>query len=191
MPIPPIREAGDSEHIQDHNDISAELALRLPLSGGTLTGGLNGTSATFTGAVSGATGSFTGTVSAATPTANGHLATKQYVDTAVSSTTGEIPFAMYTIGVTVTGLNKAANDSIGIFTNVNFPSGRFTVAPHVMVTNRDDNGAGGSYKIIYTPGTPTTSSCVIYIANANLTTTITTASAVIQAVQMTSGSATG
>lgn len=190
MAIPPVRSQGDSGHIQDHNDIGTELAARLPLSGGTLTGALNGTSATFTGAVSGASGSFTGTVTAATPTANGHLATKQYVDTAVGSA-GEIPFAMYTIAVTVTGLSKAANDSIGIFTNVNFPSGRFTVAPHVMVTNRDDNGAGGSYKIIYTPGTPTTSSCVIYIANANLTTTITTASAVIQAVQMTSGSATG
>lgn len=190
MPIPPIREAGDSEHIQDHNDISAELALRLPLSGGTLTGGLNGTSATFTGAVSGATGSFTGTVSAATPTANGHLATKQYVDTAVSSTAGEIPFAMYTIGVTVTGLSMAPSDSISVFTNINFPVGRFTVAPHVQVTNREDAGAGGSYKIIYTPSA-TASSCIVYMANANTSTTITKASAVIQAVQMTSGSATG
>lgn len=189
MAIPPVRSQGDSGHIQDHNDIGTELAARLPLSGGTLTGALNGTSATFTGAVSGASGSFTGTVTAATPTANGHLATKQYVDTAVGSA-GEIPFAMYTIGVSVTGLSMAPSDSISIFTNINFPAGRFTVAPHVMVTNREDAGAGGSYKIIYTP-TATASTCTVYMANANTSTTITKASAVIQAVQMTSGSATG
>lgn len=74
MTIPPTRSEGDSGHIQDHNNISSELSARLPLSGGTLTGTLNGTDA-----------SFTGNVSASDPTSNSHLATKLYVDNASAS----------------------------------------------------------------------------------------------------------
>lgn len=105
--------------------------------------------------------------------------------------TGGGPYAMYTTSVTVSGLNKAANDSIGIFTNVNFPSGRFSVTPHVVATNWDDGNGAGGYKVIYTPGAINASSCSIYYANANLTTTLNKAAAVIMAIQMTEGSATG
>jgi hypothetical protein len=56
----------------------------LPLSGGTLTGGLIGTTGTFSGAVSGTTGTFTGAVSGTTGTFTG----------AVSGTTGTFTGAL-------------------------------------------------------------------------------------------------
>lgn len=55
--------------------ISTALTSYLPLSGGTLTGQVSGT-----------TGNFSGNISAANPTQNGHLATKFYVDSVAAGT---------------------------------------------------------------------------------------------------------
>jgi hypothetical protein len=52
----------------------------LQLTGGTLTGGLNGTTGAFSGAVSGTTGTFTGVVSGAAATADGHLLNRLTAD---------------------------------------------------------------------------------------------------------------
>jgi hypothetical protein len=55
--------------------ISTSLTSYLPLSGGTLTGQISGT-----------TGNFSGNISASNPTQNGHLATKFYVDSVAAGT---------------------------------------------------------------------------------------------------------
>ena len=57
------------------SSINTALNTYLPLTGGTLTGQINGTS-----------GNFSGNVSAASPTQNGHLATKSYVDSVAAGT---------------------------------------------------------------------------------------------------------
>lgn len=57
------------------SSISSSVSNYLPLAGGTLTGGLNGTTA-----------SFSGTVSVSSPTQNSHAATKQYVDSVAAGT---------------------------------------------------------------------------------------------------------
>lgn len=155
MAIPPTRSAGDSGHIQDHNDIGTELAARLPLSGGTLTGALNGTSATFTG-----------TVSAATPTSNSHLATKEYVDnnSASGAITGSgiskifvtqasispifvVPFfaAQYPVGSV--SYNEGWNDLNPNFgAGVTLPAGEFSSTPYMVmgesVTSTTDKVSG-------------------------------------------------
>ena len=60
----------------------------------------------------------------------------------------------------------------------------------VVVGVNDDAAASGSYKPIFTADS-TASASTIYIANANVSTTITKASLNVIAIQMTSGSATG
>lgn len=199
MPIPPIREAGDSEHIQDHNDISTELAARLPLSGGTLTGALNGTSATFTGAVSGSTGTFTGTVSGATPTANGHLTTKSYVDTAVSSAGSGI-YAQATIRATWTGnLPPYSDGATGTVMTVTLPAGRFTQPPIVSCQemNITHSGVSGDNYFDVLPYSVSTSSIGLWVQNNGPRISISggrniTGGVVdVWAVQMTSGSSLG
>ena len=158
MAIPPVRSQGDSGHIQDHNDIGTELAARLPLSGGTLTGSLNGTSATFSG-----------TVSAATPTSNGHLTTKSYVDTAVSSITGGVDgytkafasTANYTLSQNIVpyGAVYTSGSFVGSttsFTNViiTLPAGKFSSTPaaSVSTTKQGVHVSGGAFSAtsIYT-----------------------------------------
>ena len=81
-------------------------------------------------------------------------------------------------------------DSIYSFATINWPTGRFSVAPVVVFGNDDDSAAVGSFKPIYTADS-TASASTIYIANANTSTTITKASLNVIAIQMTSGSATG
>lgn len=155
MAIPPVRSQGDSGHIGDHNDIRTELTTRLPLSGGTLTGTLNGTSAVFTG-----------TVSAATPTANSHLATKQYVDNqsaagaiigsgiskifvtqASITTTFVVPFfaAQYPVGSVA--YNEGWNNlSPNFAAGVTLPAGEFSSTPYMVmgesVTSPTDKVSG-------------------------------------------------
>lgn len=102
----------------------------------------------------------------------------------------QIAHAISAARITVTGLSKAVNDSIGLFGTVNWPVGRFSVEPVVVLGLNDDNGAPGTYKTIFTADSSASSS-TIYFANANDTTVITTASLNVIAIQMTSGSATG
>jgi hypothetical protein len=210
MPIPPIREAGDSEHIQDHNDISTELAARLPLSGGTLTGALNGTSATFTGvvnssgatltgALNGTSGTFSSTVTAATPTANGHLATKLYVDNKVASASSGI-FAQATIRATWTGnLPPYQDGATGTVMTVTLPSGRFTQPPIVSCQEMNITHAGvsGDNYFDVLPYSVSTSSIGLWVQNngpriaVSGGRNITGGVVDVWAVQMTSGSSLG
>lgn len=104
--------------------------------------------------------------------------------------TPQIAHAISAARLTVTGLSKAVNDSISSFGTINWPVGRFSVEPVVVLGLNDDNAAAGSYKTIFTADSSASSS-TIYIANANGSTTITTASINVIAIQMTSGSATG
>jgi hypothetical protein len=109
-----------------------------------------------------------------------------------TSVTGtEIPHAMSALNASLGGLNLPRSDSIGGPINVNWPSGKFSVAPVVTVTNSNIGGAAGNYGIIYIPETVSSTGAVIYIFNANETGSVTAAYANILAVQMTSGSATG
>lgn len=109
----------------------------------------------------------------------------------VGVTGTEIPYAMSALNASLGGLNVPPTDSIGGPINVNWPSGKFSVAPVVTVTNSNKGGVAGGYGVIYIPETVTASTCAIYIFNANTTASITAAYANIIAVQMTSGSATG
>ena len=109
-----------------------------------------------------------------------------------TSVTGtEIPHAMCALNASLGGLNIPRSDAVGGPINVNWPSGKFSVAPVVTVTNSNRGGVAGAYGIIFIPETVTASTCAIYIFNANATGSVTAAYANILAVQMTSGSATG
>lgn len=139
MAIPPVRSAGDPGHIQDHNDIRTELTTRLPLTGGTLTGTLNGTSAVFSG-----------TVSASTPTANSHLATKQYVDQN-SGLTGASKILLLSATVTPTDIvpwygavfpagsfaaNNGWNTKYAFFMQgITLPAGEFSSTPYLVISH--------------------------------------------------------
>jgi len=103
----------------------------------------------------------------------------------------EIPYAMSALNASLGGINQAPGDSIGGPINVNWPSGKFSVAPVVTLTNSNTSGSPGNYGIIYIPAAVTASTAVIYIFNANTSSSVTAAFANIIAVQMTSGSATG
>lgn len=81
-------------------------------------------------------------------------------------------------------------DGLSSFATINWPTGRFSVEPVVVLGNNDDAAAPGSYKPIYTADSSAAAS-TIYIANANASTVITKASLNVIAIQMTSGSATG
>jgi hypothetical protein len=140
MAIPPVRNEGDSGHIQDHNDISTELSARLPLTGGTLTGSLSGTSATFSGVVSGAT-----------PTSNSHLTTKQYVDSADSSKlsltggtlTGSLSGTSATFSGVVSAANPTANNHVATKQYVD------TVAAGISIS-RSINTQSSNYTLVAT-----------------------------------------
>lgn len=124
---------------------------------------------------------------------NGHVLT---VDTSGSGVAkvkwaaNPAPHATAAARTTVTGLSVAPSDSISSLATINWPSGRFSVEPVVLVTNNDDSNAAGSYRAIYTADSSSGSS-TIYFSNANSSTTITKLSVNVVAVQMTSGSATG
>lgn len=104
--------------------------------------------------------------------------------------TPQIAHAISAARLTVTGLSKAVNDSISSFGTINWPVGRFSVEPVVVLGLNDDSSAPGTYKTIFTADSSASSS-TIYIANANGSTVITSASINVIAIQMTSGSATG
>jgi hypothetical protein len=199
MAIPPVRSAGDSGHIQDHNDIRTELTTRLPLTGGTLTGTLNGTSAIFSGSVQAASGSFSGNVTAATPTSSGHVATKGYVD---SNTSVSPIFSAYSGTIKWNGENVPGNVPLtpihqrttGLAANmtVTFPVGRFTQSPVVTIcTGNPDDTLWGIYAQSY----------IMYVGPSSVTigiynvgpqnTSFTKATFHIHANQMTSGSGAG
>jgi len=160
MAIPPVRTQGDSGHIQDHNDIGTELAARLPLSGGTLTGALNGTSATFTG-----------TVSAATPTENSHAATKQYVDSKTFSIPG-LGSAFINNSITITLSSDVIPypnlNCVELFT-VTFPGGRFSSPPSV-------SGGANRFRCHVNGRAATTTSVIMAFQNFD-TVTLTSGSA--------------
>jgi hypothetical protein len=104
--------------------------------------------------------------------------------------TPQIAHAISAASLTVTGLSKTVDDSISSLGTINWPNGRFSQAPIVVVSSNEDSLASGSYKAIFT-GANTTASSTIYFANANVSTTITKLSINAIAIQMTSGSATG
>lgn len=119
----------------------------------------------------------------------------QYLKADSSTATGltwatQSPHAIATARLTVTGLSVAVSDSISILGTINWPSGRFSQTPVVVITSNEDSLAAGSYKAIFTSSDSTSSSTVSF-ANANSSTTITKLSINAVAVQMTSGSATG
>jgi hypothetical protein len=101
-----------------------------------------------------------------------------------------LPFAMSATTASLGGQNKSNSDSISSAGTVNWPVGRFTVAPIVTVTNADISVAG-SYKIIYTSGGVTASTATIYYTQSNLSGSVTDLRYNLMAVQMTSGSAAG
>lgn len=194
MAIPPTRSSGDSGHIQDHNDIGTELAARLPLSGGTLTGSLSGTSATFTGNVSGAT-----------PTQNSHLTTKSYVDTALE-TAGSGAFATATVRATYAfpaptgGIPSIVDAASSGFITVTFPSGRFTQTPVVFcqtVTGVSTSQGPSSAYASFAVYSVSTTEASMYIQNVGPGQAISgggpirAAAVDVQAIQMSEGNSYG
>ncbi len=101
-----------------------------------------------------------------------------------------LAYAVSAATLTVSGLSMAVSDSITVFGTINWPVGRFSVEPIVVISSNDNANAPGGYKPIYTADSAA-GSTTVYLANANATTTITKASLNAIAIQMTSGSATG
>lgn len=104
--------------------------------------------------------------------------------------TPQIAYAISAASLTVSGLSMAPSDSITIFGTINWPVGRFSVEPIVVLGSNDNANAAGGYKPIFTADS-SAGSTTVYLANANSSTTITKASLNAIAIQMTSGSATG
>lgn len=92
--------------------------------------------------------------------------------------------------LTVSGLSVAVSDSVSVFGTINWPVGRFSVEPIVILGSNENANAAGGYKAIFTADSAA-GSTTVYLANANVSTTITKASVNAIAIQMTSGSATG
>ena len=89
----------------------------LPLAGGTLTGGLTGTTASFSGAVTGA--SYTGgAISGTTGTFSGAVSATSYG--AVSATTGSFSSTLNVSGVTTLTNTASITGAAGTFRGVNF-----------------------------------------------------------------------
>jgi hypothetical protein len=98
-------------------------------------------------------------------------------------------YAMAAASGTVTGLSIAPSDGIGVLATINWPAGRFTVAPVVYTSVRGT--AVGSYKAIVTAEGGGTASSPLFVASANSAATITTLVFDVLAVQMTAGAAVG
>lgn len=101
-----------------------------------------------------------------------------------------LAYAFSAATLTVSGLSMAVSDSITVFGTINWPVGRFSVEPIVVIGVNDNANAPGGYKPIFTADS-SASSTTVYLANANGSTTITKTSLNAIAIQMTSGSATG
>lgn len=101
-----------------------------------------------------------------------------------------LAFAMSAATLTVSGLSIAPSDSVSVFGTINWPVGRFSIKPIVVIGSNENANATGGYKPIFTADS-SAGSTTVYMANANSTTTITKASLNAIAIQMTSGSATG
>lgn len=125
---------------------------------------------------------------------NGHVLTVDTSGSGVAKVKWAAPYtgphAFSAARLTVTGLSTAPSDSIASMGTINWPNGRFSVAPVVTVTSNDDSLAAGSYGAIFTVSS-TAASTTISFCNRNSSTTITKLSVTAIAVQMTSGSATG
>lgn len=136
----------------------------------------------------------TGNVTASNPTSSSHLATKSYVDTAVSG----VPKALATVRGTWTGSIASSVESaaVGVIT-ITFPVGRFTQTPVVMTQNVDDGSASRMVYARFTPYSVSTSSVSLQVINnappASIAGggTLTKAIVDITAIQMTSGSSYG
>jgi len=98
-------------------------------------------------------------------------------------------YAMAAARGTVTGLSKGTSDSISALLTINWPAGRFTVPP--VVFTQTSGTAPGSYKAIISAEGVGTATAPLYIANANISTTITALVFDVLGVQMTAGSAVG
>lgn len=123
----------------------------LPLSGGTLTGNLAGTSASFSGTVSGVTGSFTGTVSGVTGAFTG----------ALSDSIGnvrDVPQNAQTTGYTLVATDNGKH--IAITTGgVTVPASVFAVGDIVSIYNNSASNqtiTQGASVTMYIAGTATT-----------------------------------
>lgn len=136
----------------------------------------------------------TGNVTASAPTLTGHLATKGYVDNAVSG----IPKAIATIRGTWTGSIASSVESaaVGVIT-ITFPVGRFTQAPVIMSQNIDDGSASRMAYARFSPYSVSTNSVSLQVINSAPPSsvpgggTLTKAIVDITAIQMTSGSSYG
>jgi hypothetical protein len=136
----------------------------------------------------------TGNVTAASPTLAGHLATKSYVDTAVSG----VPRALATVRGTWTGniASSVESAAIGIIT-ITFPVNRFSQPPVVNCQAYDDGTASRMAYARFVPYSVSSSSVSLEVINSappasvtgggNLTKAIVD----ITAVQMTTGSSYG
>ena len=125
--------------------------------------------------------------------ANGRVLTADSAETAGvkwSALPDPSPYAMSAARLTVTGISRPVGDGIATLGTINWPSGRFSQPPVVVLTSNENGLTNGSYKPIFTADT-SASTCTIYLANANASTTITVVSLNAIAVQMTAGSATG
>lgn len=113
-----------------------------------------------------------------------------------TSVTGtEIPHAMSALQASIafSAPSYLPPQGLGGAININWPSGKFSVAPVVQVTNSNKNGGVGQYGLIFIPETVTSSTAAIYIWNTAPSGGASAQAAFcnITAVQMTSGSATG
>lgn len=136
----------------------------------------------------------TGNVSSSTPTDPAHLATKSYVDTAVSG----VPKALATVRGTWTGniSSSVESASIGIIT-ITFPVNRFTQPPVVNCQAYDDGSTSRMAYARFVPYSVSSSAVSLEVINSappasvtgggNLTKAIVD----VTAIQMTTGSSYG
>lgn len=135
--------------------VDTKLGLMLPKTGGTLTGGLLGTTLNLsstlnvTGALTGTTAAFSGTVSVGTPTTSTHATTKTYVDTSISSyVSGQGLLTSATAASTY--LPLAGGTVTGAITLPANPTNNLHAATKQYV---DSNTNSTSMTVVYWPGT--------------------------------------
>lgn len=134
--------------------VDTKLGLMLPKTGGTLTGGLTGTTLTLSsalnvsGALTGAAATFSGTVTVAAPTTSGHATTKSYVDSAISSYVAGQGLLTSAVAAT-TYLPLAGGTVTGAITLPGNPTNNLHAATKQYV---DSNTNSSSLTVVYWPG---------------------------------------
>jgi hypothetical protein len=105
--------------------------------------------------------------------------------------TPSIAYAISALTGSVTLSSNLPGGSVGGPININWPTGRFSVAPVVMLQNAAPNaGSGSSEAFVYIPQSVSSSTAVLNVYNAGSFSTDKCYFNVL-GIQMTSGSATG